>query len=194
MSKDYLYKKLYSLCIFLLVLSGFNLGSAAIFKTDAFSAILGKNTIGVRLCYVLIALSALYVGFSRNTYLPFLGETVLPCSVLKERKPENADLKVRILAPAGRKVLYWATDPVDKNNLKSWQEAYGNFENAGVVVADGDGSALLHVKKPQPYLVPLRTQIEPHVHYRICGKDGMMGPVKSIFIEEKEGFCTTTQL
>lgn len=193
---DYIKKKVYIACIFLLVLSGLNCGTAAIFKTDAISALLGKNTIGTRLCYVLFAISAIYVGFSRDSYLPFLGETVLPCSVLKEKKPDNAELKVRIIAPVGRKVLYWAADANATENkelktLKTWQEAYGNFDNAGVTIAGEDGSALLQVHKPQPYLVPMKGRLEPHIHYRICGKDGMMGPVKSIHIEERvEGFGT----
>jgi len=192
LSKDYINKKIYLASIFLLVLSGLNWGTVAIFKTDILSSLMGKNTLGVRLFYVIIALAAIYVGFSRDSYLPFLGETVLPCSLLKEKTPDNADIKVRIIAPVGKKVLYWAADTAEDKelkNLKNWDIAYGNFENAGVSIAGDDGSALLMVKNPQSYTVPLKGKLEPHVHYRICGKNGMMGPVKSIFIESRvEGF------
>lgn len=152
---DYLKKKVYAACIFLLVLSGLNWGTVAVFKTDVLSALIGKNTLGARLCYVLIAISAIYVGISRDSYLPFLGETVLPCSLLNEKIPDNAELKVRIIAPVGRKVLYWAAnskEDKDLKTLKNWKEAYGSFENAGVVVAGDDGSALLQVRRPQPYI------------------------------------------
>ena len=146
---------------------------------------------------MLVAASALYIGLSRDSYLPFLGQTVIPCSLLNERTPEKADLKVRIIAPVGKKVLYWAASPEnkEKQTSNSWREAYGHFENAGVAIAGEDGSALLQVQRPQSYWVPPGRKLEPHVHYRICSDDGMMGPVKSLFIEERiEGFGTAIHL
>jgi protocatechuate 3,4-dioxygenase beta subunit len=75
--------------------------------------------------------------------------------------------------------------------LKTWKEAYDNFDNAGVVIADEDGSALLQVRRPQPYLVPVKGLLEPHIHYRICDKNGMIGSVKSIHLETRnEGFAS----
>jgi uncharacterized membrane protein YuzA (DUF378 family) len=187
---EQLQKKIYAFGLFILVISGLNWGLYAVFKKDAVSAILGKDTIPTRIFFFIVACAAIYVGFNRDSYLPFLGQTVVPCSVLLERIPEKADLKVRIIAPPGRKVLYWAaSSSEDKDNLKNWQEAYGDFENAGVAMAGEDGSALLQVQRPQSYWVPPGRKLEPHVHYRICGYNGMMGPVRSLFIEERiEGF------
>jgi len=190
-------KKLFAVCLFLLVFSGLNWGTFAIFKTDIVSSLLGKGSLSSRVFFIVVAVAALYVGVSRDTYLPFLGQTVIPCSLLQERTPEKADLKVRILAPKGRKVLYWAANPEqnEKAPLKDWREAYGHFENAGIAVAGDDGSALLQVQRPQTYWVPPGRKLEPHVHYRICSDDGMMGPVRSLFIEERvEGFGTAIHL
>jgi hypothetical protein len=65
----------------------------------------------------------------------------------------------------------------------------------GVAIAESDGSALLQVRRPQPYWVPPGHRLEPHVHYRICGKNGMLGPVRSLFIEERvEGFGTAVHI
>ena len=190
-------KKVFVVCLFLLVFSGLNWGTFAIFKTDIVSSLLGKGSIASRIFFIVVALAALYVGVSRDSYLPFLGQTVMPSSILTERTPEKADLKVRILAPKGRKVLYWASNPEKdaKAPLKDWREAYGQFENAGVALAGDDGSALLQVQRPQSYWVPPGRKLEPHVHYRICSDDGMMGPVRSLFIEERvEGFGTAIHL
>lgn len=177
----------------MLVFSGLNWGLLAIFRTDAISALLGKGSISSRIIFIIVAICALYVGLSRDTYLPFLGPTVIPSSLLVEKVPEHADLKVRILAPRGKKVLYWAATPENKDlqGVLDWRKAYGHFENAGVAIAGDDGSALLQVQRPQSYWVPPGRKLEPHVHYRICSDDGMMGPVLSLFIEERvEGFGT----
>jgi uncharacterized membrane protein YuzA (DUF378 family) len=195
--KEYIKKKLYGLAILILVLSGFNWGFVAIFKTDVVSSLFGKDSLISRLFFIFIVFCAIYVGISRDSYLPFLGETVLPCSALQEKIPDKAELKVRIIAPIGHKVIYWAAEPGTSTDgaLKNWQDAYGNFENVGVAIAESDGSALLQVRRPQPYWVPLGHRLEPHVHYRICGKNGMLGPVRSLFIEERvEGFGTAVHI
>lgn len=183
----------------LLVLAGLNWGFVAIFKIDAISSLFGKSSIFSKIFFVLIAICAIYVGINRDSYLPFLGQSVLPCSVLTEKIPAGAELKVRIIAPAGHKVIYWAAEPsVEKDAhalLHGWKEAYGEFENSGVAIAEADGSALLQVRRPQPYWVPPGAQLEPHVHYRICSKNGMIGPVRSLFIEERvEGFGSAVEI
>jgi uncharacterized membrane protein YuzA (DUF378 family) len=196
---DFIKKKLYAVCLLVLVLAGINWGTVAVFNIDAVSSIFGKNTIPTRIFFVFVAICAIYVGTSRDSYLPFLGETVLPCSVLQEKVPDKADLKVRITAQAGRKVLYWASESSEAaeklRTLNNWKEAYGKFDNAGVAVADDEGSALLHIRRPQVYWVPPGSKLEPHVHYRICADNGMMGPVRSLHIEERaEGFATAIHI
>jgi hypothetical protein len=47
------------------------------------------------------------------------------------------------------------------------------------MVADGDGNAVLRFRgPPQAYTVPIKGRLEPHIHFRICDKHGMMGPVQ----------------
>jgi uncharacterized membrane protein YuzA (DUF378 family) len=196
-NRDYMKKKIYGAAILVLVLAGLNWGFVAIFKGDAISSLFGKDSLFSRIFFIIVAACAVYVGSSRDSYLPFLGQTVLPCSVLQEKIPDKAELKVRIIAPAGHKVLYWASEPDSdaKHTLKNWQEAYEGFENAGVAIAESDGSALLQVRRPQAYWTMPGNRLEPHVHYRICGNNGMMGPVRSLFIEERvEGFGTAIHL
>jgi uncharacterized membrane protein YuzA (DUF378 family) len=142
-----------------------------------------------RLAYVVIGLCALYVGTQRKSYLPFLGETVIPCSVLKDQVPEHADTSVQIhgLTP-GKKVLFWASEPATEGigkstteglgRIKDWRRAYLEFANAGVATVDDGGHATLTIRKPQAYTVPIKGRIESHVHWRICGDNGFLGPVE----------------
>ena len=195
--KNYITKKLYGVAILTLVFAGLNWGSVVIFKTDAISSLFGKDSAISKFIFVFVAACAIFVGSSRDSYLPFLGETVLPCSVLQERIPDRAEVKVRIVAPVGHKVIYWAAEPTatEQKMFTTWQDAYGDFNNVGVAIADAEGSALLQVRRPQSYWVPPGRRLAPHIHYRICGQDGILGPVRSLFIEERlEGFGNAIHL
>lgn len=134
-----------------------------------------------RVVYALIIIAALSVALRRDIYLPFLGTTVMPCSILEERVPEHADTEVSLhgITP-GAKVLYWATEPATKGlaTIADWRRAYLDFANAGVAVADAGGHVMLRIRKPQPYTVPMGRRIESHVHWRVCGADGLLGPVQ----------------
>ena len=67
-----------------------------------------------------------------------------------------------------------------------------DYENAGVATADPTGEAVLKVREPQAYTVPLKGRIEPHIHFRVCGDGGWMGHVKTVFLADGhiEGFQT----
>jgi hypothetical protein len=147
---------------------------------------LTRKTVGLAgVLFAAVGLAALYVGLRRDSYLPFLGETVLPCSLLKEQTPEHADTEVRIHGlPANAKVLFWATEPATEGleRIRDWRRAYLDFSNAGVTTADSSGYATLRIRKPQPYTIPSGRRLEPHVHWRVCGDGGMIGPVQTTLI------------
>jgi hypothetical protein len=144
---------------------------------------------GKNLMYVLIAACALYLAFERATYLPFLGTTVSPCSVLKESIPENANYEKRVAINGfGKKVLFWAAEPDNEHlsQLKDWRKAYLGFENAGVAIVGSDNMVTLRVRKPQPYTVPVAGRLEAHIHYRVCANEGQMGPIQTVFLDEPD--------
>jgi hypothetical protein len=120
----------------------------------------------------------------RNTFLPFLGPTVFPCSLLQNHIPEGANTDVVITTRPGAKVLYWAAEPATEGlkTLKNWRDAYLKYENAGVTEADGAGRAVLRVRTPQPYTVPMRDRLEAHVHYRICLDSGGLSQIETVFL------------
>ena len=141
-----------------------------------------KRSLWGNVLAVLIALAAIWVGSQRDSYLPFLGESVVPCSVLSDKTPEHADLEVTVdhLKP-GAKVIFWAAEPATEGlaKIQDWQRAYLELANAGVATATAAGTATLRIRKPQPYTVPLMGRLESHVHWRSCQDGGGLGPVQT---------------
>ena len=180
----YLQVALYAFAMLLLVLGGIKLGIVGLTST---LSIQGYKVPTVFL--LLVGFAALCVGMVRDFYLPFLGETLVPCSVLEVKVPEHADASVTVLVAPGRKVLYWAAEPENESlhTLVNWRSAYLEYKNAGVALSDSDGRAVLKVRKPQGYRVP--TMVLPrHVHYRVCGDEGFLGPVRTVKLDGKELF------
>ena len=125
--------------------------------------------------------------FNRETYLPFLGEAVIPsCDILQERIPEDANTVVKVRTKPNAKVLYWAAEPSTEglDKMRDWRQAYAKFRNAGITVADVCGNAYLKVRNPGPYRVPFKGRLDPHVHYRVCQQDGMMSRIETVFISD----------
>ena len=143
--------------------------------------------------YIIIGVAAFSLLFSKDMYLPFLGETVLPGGSLQQKTPQSANDQVSIKTTPNAKVVYWATEPnpTQGKSLPSWEEAYDEYENSGVAVADAQGNAILRFRgTPQAYTVPIHGRLEPHIHFRVSGKNGMLGPVQIMFISSGniEGF------
>jgi len=182
---SYAKKLAYKAAMILLIVAALNYGAVAIFRFGFLELLLGRG-IAARAIYGLIGFAALMIMFDRDTYLPFLGETVMPASVLAERLPAGASVAIKVRVPPGSKVMYWAAEPATEGLelMKDWREAYQTFENAGVTHADSRGNAILKVRPPQAYSVPFRGRLDPHVHYRVCHPDGMMGRVETVFLAD----------
>ena len=156
-------------------------GIIGIFHVNLVTALVGKG-VGATIVYCVVGLAALIVAFRRETYLPFLGTTVMPCAILEDKVPDHADVSLSLngLEP-GRKVLFWAAEPatVGLAKIPTWQQAYLEFANAGVATVDADGHVTLRVRKPQPYSVPMKGRLEAHIHWRLCEAEGLLGPVQT---------------
>jgi uncharacterized membrane protein YuzA (DUF378 family) len=154
--------------------------------------VFGSKSIVPRILYVVIGLCALAVAFDRDTYLPFLGPTVVPCALIPETIPKGADTTIEVVVTPCAKVLYWAAEPATDGlkKITDWRGAYLQFMNAGATKADSDGTAALLVRNPQPYTVPWKGRLEPHVHFRVCGENGMMGRIQTVYMADGrvEGF------
>jgi len=190
MDSFYWKKKLHAVAVLLLIIGGFNWGLLAFTGKDAVSTLFGKVSMVANGIFFTVAIAALALAFYRDTYLPFLGPTMMPCSLLKEQVPENADFEVRIFVKPGAKILYWASEPANKDleTVHNWKEAYLGYRNAGVAIADKDGYVTLKVRKPQAYTVPVRGELSPHIHYRQCENNGFVGRVETVTLDGKEYF------
>ena len=160
----------------LLIVGALNLFFAA-FHINIIHIIFGRLTPFI---YIMIGISAFTIMFDRDTYLPFLGPMVAPCSVLENKVPSGATRDITVDTEPNVKILYWAADSSDYK-IKSWEEAY-TYQNAGVSTSNGDGVAILKIREPQRYMVPIGT-LMPHIHYRICNKNGWMGRINTAFIK-----------
>lgn len=183
-------RKLFALAMVFLIVGGVNLGLKAFTGQDALAYVTGKGTFLTNLIFFCIGVSALCLALYRDSYLPFLGPTIMPCSLITAQVPEGADFDVRVNVRPGAKVLYWAAEPENKDfhGIQDWRKAYVSFKNAGVAIADPNGNAVLHVRKPQPYTVLINKELSPHIHYRVCEDDGMVGSVQTVTLNGKEYF------
>jgi len=174
----------------LLIACALNCFFMTVFDVCPFEVLFGKSI--THALYILVGIAALSIMFFRDSYLPFLGPMVAPCSVLQPREPPGATKAVKVIVPANSKVIYWAAEPASESlkTVNSAMEAYQKYDNAGVAAANADGVAILKVREPQSYKVPFMGKLESHVHYRICGESGFMGRVNTAYInhEGPEGF------
>jgi uncharacterized membrane protein YuzA (DUF378 family) len=183
--KLYKQKWYHMIMVGLVLVGGLNWLSAVFLKGDALSTLFGKGVF-TKLIYLAVGISALLLFFDRNMYLPFLGETVLPCAAFATRTPDNANQEVTITTIPNAKVIYWASEPrvdASDNSVATWDVAYNTYSNSGVTISDESGKAILKYRgQPQSYKVPYKGVLKPHVHFRVCEKNGMVGPVQTYFI------------
>jgi uncharacterized membrane protein YuzA (DUF378 family) len=190
MDQRYIQKKLYMIGALLLVIGGLNWGIVALTGGDLVSSVFGRGSVVARGIFLLVALAAAFVAFKRDYYLPFLGETLVPCSVMADKVPEGADSSVGIRVRPGAKVVYWAAEPANEDMMSAvdYRAAYLEYRNAGVATADADGNAVLKVRTPQGYTVPMKGALPPHVHYRECDGRGFMKSIVTVTLDGKEYF------
>jgi hypothetical protein len=110
--------------------------------------------------------------------LPFLGESVLPGSLIPMKENIGTDTTIKVKVSPNARVAYWASLPSD--SVIAVNKAYGDFSNSGVVLADDKGFAELKIKKSNAYTIPSGKEIAKHVHYRELDQGwGMVGDLKT---------------
>ncbi len=178
-------KKHYMVIMILIMLGAINYLGIALFKINIIQKLTVKEPIA-EIVYLLIGLSAFYIMFERDTYLPFLGRTVFPCDILKPSMPKDSTMKVTLKTRPNSKVVYWASNPSTTGHIVDYKEAYGDYENSGIAVSDDNGIVDLPIMEPQPYYVPFKGLLPTHVHYRVCCSKGIVGPVRTIYLGSKK--------
>ncbi len=169
---------------FLVLVGGINWLAVGAVKMDLVEFALGKGMLA-RAIYVLVGVSALFLFFNRDTYLPFLGTTVFPSGSLMQKVPQGASQEVVIRTIPGSQVVYWAAEPARGEEIGDYKKAYGAYENAGVAIADAQGDVHMKIRgPPQKYKVPWKGVLPPHVHFRIVKPDGWAGRVETYWLDK----------
>lgn len=141
----------------------------------------GSNVFGskwARLIAIASLVGAVYLGFNRDFYLPFLGPTVIPTTVLKVGTPPDATIAMAVDAPGtATHVMYWAANPSTMASSDP-MAAYRGYNNAGVVPVAG-GRATLRLACPGTYKVGWGRMVPRHVHYRFIFANGVTSSVKT---------------
>lgn len=141
----------------------------------------GSNVLSKTWAKVLVLcglVGAVYLGTSRDFYLPFLGPNMVPSSLLKVSTPPDATVAIAVDAPQGAThVMYWAAR-TSLTTSGDPQTAYGDFTNAGVVPVAG-GRATLRLACPGTYQAMRRT-LPRHLHYRYVFTNGLVSSVKTL--------------
>lgn len=171
--------------IVLVLIGALNWGLVGAFQFDLVQYL--AQTVNVpqvaTVLYLTVGLSGLYLASRRDTYLPFLGKSAFPCGPLTEKVPANADVSVTVEVQPGSNVVYWAAEPGQGAYENPWI-AYDKYANSGVARSDASGKAVLKVRSPAGYGVAkfglLKKALKPHVHFRVCSYDGMMGAVQTV--------------
>ena len=121
----------------------------------------------------------------RDSYLPFLGDTIYPCNLLSNTMPHSATITRQVTAPPNSKVIYWAaeskSDPNDKI-ITDPSLAYEDYNNSGVTTTDNNGIATLKVRPPTQYSIPSGKILSKHIHYRYCISPNILSSIQTINI------------
>ena len=133
-----------------------------------------------RVIYLIIAVASFKL-MERDVFLPFLGKTVIPSSVIPLKKNKYQEHTVKVHVKPNSKVIYWAAKKLDSDNHIVWK-AYDDYSNSGVVMSNKKGVAELKLQKGSGYVVPWgNKKIPPHVHYRYEVKPGKFSRIETVY-------------
>ena len=149
------------------------------YVSNYLNQILNSNYPIDKVIYVLVALAGIKL-LRRDVFLPFLGKTVIPPSVVPLKENKFNKEKVIIKVQPNSKVMYWAAKKMKTEKEKVW-DAYDDYSNSGVTQSDKNGKAVLLLEKGSGYIVPGGKYIKPHVHYRYEKRPGMFSRIETVY-------------
>lgn len=180
MKKNFYFKNIYLLVV---IVGAINWGLSVLdinvvdYLSKTLNQIIGIDFQFDTIIYLFIAISGIKL-LSRNNFLPFLGKTVVPTSLVPIKNNKFNKEKVVVKVKPNSKVMYWAAKKMKDEKQIVWK-AYDDYENSGVTIADKNGNATLILEKGSGYIVPGGKYIKPHVHYRYELSPGMFSEIKT---------------
>lgn len=133
-----------------------------------------------KIIYIILGLIALYIASKRDTWLPFLGDTVIPDILIPLKIPPHFTKTIIIKTEPNCKIVYWSAMP--HKEILDVYDAYEDYSNSGCVLSNNLGEAKLFIIEGTPYSVPFNSNIPKHVHYRIFNNsNNILGKVNTIY-------------
>lgn len=131
--------------------------------------------------YLMISIAIVISILRRNKYLPFLQNTVYPCTSLTIKTPEDASISRTLdkLHPNSN-IIYWVSESVNDKNVSNPWDIYDRFSNSGVTISDENGYATVNVRPPKPFQTSTGFVLDNHIYYRECLGFGNLGQIKTI--------------
>lgn len=135
----------------------------------------------------IIAIITIIFINNKNEFLPFLTETILPFSLIKDSKiPLDATEKIDIKVSPNSTIMYWAAEKKSKEEILNYKHAYNNYSNSGITKSDNNGIAILKFRKPQRYYITNtfgnKIILRPHINYRFTKYDGKLSKIYTKFL------------
>lgn len=185
MNNNLIYLHFYTMPILLLIIINYTTSSYNN-KYDIFNLI--NNSYFKKITLTLLSLYALYLLFDKNTYLPFLGQTVLPskllCNNLNNDNIINNNNLIHLKIKTDNdteKIIWWAADSDNPNIIiDNPKDAYKKYNNSGVSLVNNRLAEVV-LLCPKSYIAGGR-ELPKHLHYRESKKD-ILGDVKTIKID-----------
>ena len=191
MNQNHLETNIYVALKIIIIIAGLNWGLMAIDNKynifELFASLFMdhyKENV-LKIIYIIITLSTLYVMFHKKTYYPLLeSKVILNNKLLSKSKKKDFQLEIVIDAKNGEKVIYWASYKRNNNknsnkNLAFLNKEYGTYDNSGISLVDKNGRAKIYVKCPTDYYTKFKKILPKYVHYRII-YSGKLGKIKTI--------------
>ena len=133
-----------------------------------------------KIIYAYIALVAIYIALKRATWLPFLGETIIPDALIPLKVPNTYNKTITIKTEPNSNIIYWSAMP--HKDIPDVSVAYEDYSNSGCVLSNNEGEAKLFIIEGSQYSVPFNYNIKKHVHYRIFNKsNNLLGKVNTLY-------------
>jgi len=188
-TRTYLRAKMNMIIVAIVIIGALNWGSTALgynlveILNNNINNFLGYQSYVDKIIYIIVALAAVKMMFNRNTWLPFLGFSAFPSqSFVPNKFNSMGDSIVKVTVKPNTRVAYWSALPKQSQKTPYVDDAYGKFENSGVVMSDNNGVAELIFLPGSEYTIPSGKVIDRHIHYRELDLPaGMMGRIETVY-------------
>jgi uncharacterized membrane protein YuzA (DUF378 family) len=185
----YLRAKINMVLVAIVIIGALNWGTTAFgynlveMLNNTINRTLGYQSNFDKIIYVIVALAAIKIAFNRNTWLPFLGYSAFPTqSFVPNKNNSIGNTIIKVNVKPNTRIAYWAALPKQTQEIPYVDDAYGKFENSGVVMSDINGVAELIILPGSEYRIPSGKVIDKHIHYRELDLPaGMMGRIETVY-------------